>query len=50
MVELAKRALETVTNDRPTNEEVLRIFLIEVECMLNSRHLVTATTTMIREC
>ena len=50
MVELAKRALETVTNDRPMNEEVLRMFLIEVESMLTIRHLVTATTAMICEC
>ena len=37
MVRLTKRALETVTNDRPMYEEVLRTFLVEVESMLNSR-------------
>ena len=37
MVKLTKQALETVTNDRPMYEKVLRTFLVEVESMLNSR-------------
>ena len=36
MVKLAKRALITVTNDRPMYEEVSRTFLVEVERTLNS--------------
>ena len=36
MVKLTKRALKTVTNDRPMYEEVLRTFLAEVESTLNS--------------
>ena len=36
MVKLTKRALKTVTNDRPMYEEVLRTFLVEVESTLNS--------------
>ena len=39
MVKLTKRALKTVTNDRPMYEEVLRRFLVEVESTLNSRPL-----------
>ena len=39
MVKLTKRALKTVTNDRPMYEEVLRTFLVEVESTLNSRPL-----------
>ena len=39
MVKLTKRALKTVTNDRPMYEEVLRTFLIEVESTLNSQPL-----------
>ena len=39
MVKLTKRALRSVTNDRPMYEEVLRTFIIEVESTLNSRPL-----------
>ena len=39
MVKLTKRALKTVTNDRPMQEEVLKTFLIEVESTLNGRPL-----------
>ena len=39
MVKLTKRALKTVTNDRPMQEEVLKTFLIEVESTLNGRAL-----------
>ena len=36
MVKLAKRALKTVTNDRPMYEEILKAFLVEVGSTLNS--------------
>ena len=36
MVKLTKRALITVTNDRPMYEEVLRTFPVEVESTLTS--------------
>ena len=39
MVKPTKRALKTVTNNRPLYEEVLRKFLVEVESTLNSRSL-----------
>ena len=39
MVKLTKRALKSVTNDRPMYEEVLRTFLVKVESTLNSRPL-----------
>lgn len=39
MVKLTKRALRTVTNDRPMYEEVLRTLFTEVESTLNSRPL-----------
>ena len=39
MIKLTKRALRTVTNDRPMYEEVLRTFIAEVESTLNSRPL-----------
>ena len=39
MIKLTKRALRTVTNDRPMYEEVLRGFIAEVESTLNSRPL-----------
>ena len=36
MVKLAKRALKTVTNNRPMYEEILKTFLVEVGSTLNS--------------
>ena len=39
MAKLTKRALKTVTNDRPMYEEVLKTFLVEVESTLDSRPL-----------
>ena len=39
IAKLTKRALKTVSNDRPMCEEVLTAFLLEVESTLNTRPL-----------
>ena len=42
MVKLTKRALKTVTNDRPMYD-VLRTFIVEVESMLYSRYVTSVS-------
>ena len=42
MVKLTKRALKTVTNDRPVYD-VLRTFIVEVESMLYSRYVTSVS-------